>query len=220
MQSPVSDSLWLCHVHWPDDCPGLRNQPGKNTRQQKNPDTATANVRRMAPGGPTDIKKLPVKSDVPEYLVNKSGHRIATALNQAVADLTTIAFYYLLRVGKYTVKQNKNKTKRTVQLKMEDITFFRKDKLGRIMCLARAALLADILTADGATLKLDNQKNGHKGVCVYQQTTGDPIHCPVRALGWLYQHLRENKATGKTFICAYWMDNEAYNVMADDISAA
>jgi hypothetical protein len=103
---------------------------------------------------------------------------------------------------------------------VEDITFFRKDKLGRIICLSQNAPLTDILTADGAMLKLDNQKNGHKGVCVYQQTTGNPIHCPVRALGRRYQHLQENKATRKTFICAYWMDNEAYNVTADDISTA
>jgi hypothetical protein len=88
------------------------------------------------------------------------------------------------------------------------------------MCLAQTAPLADILTADGAMLKSDNQKNGHKGVCVDQQTIGDPIHCPVRVLGRRYQHLRKNKATGKTFICAYWMDNEAYNVTADNISAA
>jgi hypothetical protein len=169
---------------------------------------------------PPTLKKLPVESDVPEYLVNKRGHRLATALDQAMADLTTIAFYYLLRVGEYTVKQNQNETKHTLQFKMEDITFFRKDKLGHIMCLARTAPLANILTADGATLKLDNQKNGHKGVCVYQQTTGDPIHCPVRVLGRRCQHLHENKATGKTFICAYWMDNEAYKVMADDISTA
>jgi hypothetical protein len=40
---------------------------------------------------PPTSKKLPVKSDVPEYLVNKSGHRLATALNQVVADLTSIA---------------------------------------------------------------------------------------------------------------------------------
>jgi len=169
---------------------------------------------------PPTLEKLPVESDVPEYLVNKSGHRLATALDQAVADLTTIAFYYLIRIREYTVKQNNNEIKRTVQFKRKDIIFFRKDKLGRIMCLSRNAPLTDILTADGAMLKLDNQKNRHKGVCMYQQTTGDPIHCPVRALGRRYQHLRENKATGKTFICAYWMDNEAYNVTADNISTA
>ena len=88
------------------------------------------------------------------------------------------------------------------------------------MCLSRNAPLADILTADGATLKLDNQKNGHKGVCVYQQTTGDPIHCPVRALGRRYQHLREHAADNKTFICAYWIDGKRYNVTDDNISKA
>jgi hypothetical protein len=103
---------------------------------------------------------------------------------------------------------------------MEDVTFFKEDKHGRIMCLSRNAPIADILSADGATLKLDNQKNGHKGVCVYQQTTGDPIHCPVHALGQRYQHLRENKATNKTFICAYWMDEQAHNVTDDNISKA
>jgi hypothetical protein len=132
---------------------------------------------------PPTLKKLPVESDVPKFLVNESGHHLATALDHAVADLTTIAFYYLLRIGEYTVKGTRNETKCTVQFKMEDVTFFKEDKHGRIMCLSRNAPLANILSADGATIKLDNQKNGHKGVCVYQQTTGDPIHCPVQALG-------------------------------------
>ncbi len=169
---------------------------------------------------PPTSKKLPVESDVPKFLVNKCGHRLATTLNHAVADLTTIAFYYLLQIREYTGKGTRNKTKRTVQFKMDDVTFFKKDKCGCIMCLSRNAPLADILSADGATLKLDNQKNGHKGVCVYQQTTGNPIHCPVRVLGRQYQHLRENKATNKTFICAYWMDGQAYNVTDDNISKA
>jgi hypothetical protein len=169
---------------------------------------------------PPTSKTLPVKSNIPEYLVNKSRHCLAIALNQAVADLTTIEFYYLLRIREYTIKQNNNKTKCTVQFKMEDITFFCKDKLGRIMCLSQNAPLTDILTADGAMLMLDNQKNGHNGVCVYQQTTDNPIHCPVHALGRRYQHLRENKATGKMFICTYWMDNKTYNVTTDNISMA
>ena len=117
---------------------------------------------------PPTSKKLPIKSDVPKFLVNESGHRLATTLDHAAADFTTIAFYYLLQIGEYTVKGTRNETKRTVQFKMEDVTFFKEDKHGRIMCLSRNAPIADILSADGATLKLDNQKNGHKGVCVYQ----------------------------------------------------
>jgi hypothetical protein len=169
---------------------------------------------------PPTSKKLPVESDVPEFLVNESGHRLATALDHAVADLTTIAFYYLLQIGEYTVKGTCNETKCTVQFKMEDVKFFKEDKHGRIMCLSWNAPLANILSADGATLKLDNQKNGHKGVCVYQQTTGDPIHYPVRVLGRQYQHLRQHKATNKTFICTYWIDGQAFNVTDDNISKA
>jgi hypothetical protein len=68
----------------------------------------------MTPQGPSDIIKLPVESDVPKFLVNKSGHCLATTLDHAVADLTTIAFYYLLQIGEYTVKGSRNETKRTV----------------------------------------------------------------------------------------------------------
>jgi hypothetical protein len=107
---------------------------------------------------PPTSKKLPVESDVPKFLVNESGHCLATALNHTVTDLTTIVFYYLLRIGEYTVKGTRNKTKHTVQFKMEDVTFFKKDKRRHIMCLSCNAPLADILSADGAALKLDNQR--------------------------------------------------------------
>jgi hypothetical protein len=169
---------------------------------------------------PPTQKKLPVESDVPEYLVNKTGHKAATALDQAIADLMTTAFYYLLHVGEYTVKRNRNKTKRTVEFKMEDITFFKKENNGHLRCLLQNAKLADIMLADGATLKLDNQKNGWKGVCIYQQTMGDPFHCPVRAAGCQFAHLSEHHATGKTCICAYWIDDTEYYVTAENISAA
>ncbi len=115
---------------------------------------------------PQTLKKLPVKSDIPKFLVNESGHRLATVLDHAVADPTTIAFYYLLQIGEYMVKGTRNETKRTVQFEMADVTFFKEDKHRRIMCLSRNAPLADILSADGATLKLDIQKMATRE-CVY-----------------------------------------------------
>ena len=49
---------------------------------------------------------------------------------QALGDLALIAFYYLLRVGEYTVKHQRDRdnraTKQTVQFKLEDLTFFKK----------------------------------------------------------------------------------------------
>jgi hypothetical protein len=110
-----------------------------------------------------------------------------------------IAFYYLLRVGEYTVKGSRNSTKQTIQFNYEDATFFRKNVRGHLRCFPRNAPSDLILTADDATLKLDNQKKGWKGVCVYHKTNGAIDHCPVRALGRWYLHLRHHGANPKTF---------------------
>ncbi len=163
------------------------------------------------------IKKLPVESDVPELLTIK-GQISGSAKDNAIGDLTTIAFYYLLRVGEYTTKTMRPNTKRTMQFKMEDITFFKLNTNGQLECLPRSASNADILSADGATLKLENQKNGYKGVCIYQESNGDAIHCPVHTLGCRFIHIRENKGGPKTFICAYWHKTKQHNVTAEDIS--
>jgi hypothetical protein len=98
---------------------------------------------------------------------------------------------HLLRVGEYTVRGSRKRkaTKQTVQFKFEDITFFCKNSKGQLKCLPPNALADLIATADGCTLKLDNQKNGCKGVCVFHEANGDSMHCPVRALGRRYLHL-------------------------------
>jgi hypothetical protein len=49
---------------------------------------------------------------------------------QATAGLTLIAFYYLLRIEEYTVKDLRNNTKQTAQLKYEDVSFFKKNGRG------------------------------------------------------------------------------------------
>ena len=116
---------------------------------------------------PATIKKLPVEADVPEFLSHVGTLPSANALNQAIGDLSLIAFYYLLRIGEYTIKSSRNYTKQTVQFWFRDVTFFKTDGTGRLRQLSRAAPAADILMADSATLKLDNQKNGWKGVCIH-----------------------------------------------------
>ena len=46
-----------------------------------------------------------------------------------------------------------------MQFKLEDTMFFRQEAKGHFRQLPINALDEDILSADGATLKLDNQKN-------------------------------------------------------------
>ncbi len=64
---------------------------------------------------PPVIGKLPIEIDNPEFLTRIGQLPQANELDSAIGDLTLIAFYYLLRVGEYTVKSTRNNTKQTVQ---------------------------------------------------------------------------------------------------------
>ena len=65
---------------------------------------------------PPTEKKLPVEIDVPEYIAKgksqcgaaqQSKRYRSESLMKAIGDLVLIAFYFLLRVGEYTVKGTK-----------------------------------------------------------------------------------------------------------------
>ncbi len=128
---------------------------------------------------PPTTKQLPVEVDVPEFLVKLGLESEACELDRAIGDLTMVAFYYLLCIGEYTTKGARNNSKQTEEFKMEDIMFFAKDKHSNLRCLPCDAPADLIASANGAAMKLDNQKNGWKGVCVYKEANGDLIHCPV-----------------------------------------
>ena len=72
---------------------------------------------------PPTKKKLPVEIGVPEVLAELGMEKDATEMAKAVGDCAVITFYYLLRVGEYTVGGG-NETKQTVQFKLEDKKFF------------------------------------------------------------------------------------------------
>jgi hypothetical protein len=181
-------------------------------------------VKQMLDGfvrdDPPTMKKLPVEVDVPEWLMERGLQPEATTLETAVGCLTLVAFYYLLRVGEYTVKSSRNDTKRTVQFKMEDEVFFNRNAMGPLRQLGRNAPDSDILTADSTTLKLDDQKNGHKGVCINHEANGDPVFCPNRAVAHRYVYIRAHMNNNwKTHLSAYWdNDGTRRDVTDKDIS--
>jgi len=69
---------------------------------------------------PPTTKQLPVEADVPELLAERGRDGAVDNLDQAIGDLTLIAFYYLLHIGEYTVKGAHNETKQMVQFKYEN----------------------------------------------------------------------------------------------------
>jgi hypothetical protein len=109
---------------------------------------------------PPTTKQLPVEANVPELLAKRGCNGNTPELDRAIGDLTLIAFYYLLQIREYTIKGTRTETKQTVQFKYEDITLFKKNSDGKLQCLPRNAPANLIRIADGAIMKLDNQKNG------------------------------------------------------------
>ena len=168
---------------------------------------------------PATQKKLPVEVDIPDYLAGLGRAAEATELARAVGDLTLIAFYYLLRVGEYTKKRRRNSSKQTRQFKMRDCRFFKRDERGRLRQLPRNAPDEDIMAAEMVPLKLDNQKNGWKGVCINQHWNGDDYFDGTRAVARRYCHIRRHTSDMDTFLSAYWIDGQRMDVTDEDIRA-
>jgi hypothetical protein len=132
-----------------------------------------------------------------------------------------IAFYYLLRVGEYTVNGSRNLNMQTVQFKYKEVTFFHKNYRGRLRWLPHITTDSLTATADGANLKLDNQKNSWKAICVCHKANDDDTHCPIQALSGRYMHLQHHGAKAKTFLLAYYNKvGQRFDITNQDVSAA
>ena len=107
-----------------------------------------------------------------------------------------------------------------MQFNLLDAIFFRQDSKEHLRPLPINALDREILSAYGATLKLDNQKNGWKGFCVYQKQNGDENFIPVRALGRRCVLIRKKLSTKNTYLSAYWVGGRRKYLTAENMSAA
>ena len=62
---------------------------------------------------------------MPEYLAEIVRCNAESELLKSVGDNCLMAYYYLLRLGEYTVKRGKKKSTQTEQFKLEDCRFFK-----------------------------------------------------------------------------------------------
>lgn len=108
---------------------------------------------------------------------------LASPKAKATADLIVVAFFFLLRVGEYTLPTASRQT-RTVQFRCEDVRFW---KNGRV--LPHTSPLHVLTNADQVVLTIDNQKNGHRGESInhYKVRTGlDPVAPLARRIKEIY----------------------------------
>lgn len=77
------------------------------------------------------------------------------------------------------------------------------------------------MSADSATLKLDDQKNGWKGICIHHESNGDEVFDLVRALGQRVLHIRDNaKGDDTVFLSAIFQNKARSDISDKDIRAA
>ena len=152
---------------------------------------------------PPPIAQLAVPVAVPQAC-HTIGYAKGSDREKAKGDLSLIAFFYLLRVGEYTrprtVLRNGKRIRatRTIQFHIKDIGFFKNNKI-----LPRGSTLTQLLTADSATLKITNQKNGRMGQTIHHETT-DSVFSPVKALARRVHHVLSNKGGLDNLICDVW----------------
>jgi hypothetical protein len=79
---------------------------------------------------------MPVESDVPEYLVKCGLQPGASERVRAVDDLCLIAFYYLLRVGEYTVKGTQQQQARS-SVSSDGCYVFQEEQVGQTSTIAK-----------------------------------------------------------------------------------
>ena len=114
----------------------------------------------FAKDDPGVTKMLPVEIDVVKICCEWGLLKYATAKDRRTGDLIVIAFYFLLRVGEYTCSHCNSQpvyTKRTVNFRLCDVVFFKRDSEGRLRLLPARCNPQDRLTSNRATLRLTNQ---------------------------------------------------------------
>jgi hypothetical protein len=133
----------------------------------------------------------------------------------AIADLCTIAFFYLLRVGEYT-QPKANSYTRTTQFRVCDVTLWHNDTVIPLT----TPLPTTLQFVTSATLKISNQKNGHRNQSIHHEAIPQPI-CPVKALARRLYHIRQYTHDTHTPLCTYYTNPTAsFSVTSANITQA
>jgi integrase len=145
---------------------------------------------------PRRVKPIPIQ--VLRHLVQQAhADSSVTHSRLAIADLVTIAYYFLMRPGEYCTSTGEDGSHpfHTDEIELWQGT--------RQLDLATASD-NDLLTATFCVLTFSDQKNANRGEKVGHSTSGDSLFCPVRSVARRLIHLRRNAAPAHTPIHCYY----------------
>ena len=150
---------------------------------------------------PLPKRKLAVPISVPHHIV-LAGLQSCNPKQQALGDLTCIAFYFLLQVGECSYSPPKRRA-RTQRFRIKDVILRREDQ----SIIPPTAPRAELLTAHHATLLISNQKNGRRGQCIHHHCTGlatSPVKALARRVAHIMSHTTNTNTALSTFFESSW----------------
>jgi hypothetical protein len=122
-------------------------------------------------------------------------HRAGSDRERAIADLASIAFFFLLRPGEYC---EAGYDEPSHYFRLRDVCFF----IGNARYRADKIPLHVLHSAEHVSLYFTTQKNGRKGEAIGHGRSGHRRACPVRRLADRVRYLRAHGASGDTPLCA------------------
>jgi hypothetical protein len=131
---------------------------------------------------PNRVKPIPVP--ILRHIM-KQADLAADPVNQAIADMICLAFFFLLRPGEYTGTSSE-----TQPFTFQDVSFY----LGDLRLDKATATVEQLLAATFVTMEFTTQKNSVRGEIIGLGRSSDPHFCPVSAAARRIIHLRQAQA--------------------------
>jgi hypothetical protein len=156
---------------------------------------------------PTRVKPLPV-AILQQALA--TARLTTSAHHQAIADMITLGFYFLLRPGEYALSSNPDAT----PFRLQDTHLMLQNR--RLNPWRATQPELDQITFVG--LEFTNQKNGVRGEIVGLGRSGDPTFCPVATILRRVHHLISHGAPPTQPLYSFWDRGQWYGVTSTSIT--
>jgi hypothetical protein len=135
----------------------------------------------------------------------------ATISTQAITDMITLAFFFLLRPSEYTGTPSD-----TTPFTLQDIQCW----IGQQRFLATTIPIDDLPRVTFVSLTFTTQKNGVRGEVIGLGRSGNPALCPVLSLARRIAHLRAHHAPPTQPLASYYDNSPTINLIKpSDITA-
>jgi hypothetical protein len=165
-----------------------------------------ANARKTPPS-----RVKPVPGLIVLFILHQAHHHPSTPDRQAIADVITFAFYFLLRPGEYTGTASDD-----TPFRLADVELHVDDRgIDPVQCSDDYLHAATFVSFTFTT-----QKNGTKGEVITHGLSTDPLACPIKATVRRILHLRQNKATPTTTLASYFHKGKRIPIKATYVTTA